>query len=231
MIAVLAAMTEEMAPLRNGAEVTELYANRVVRIQQTVGENPILLVQTGIGKVNAAVATALVIEKYHPEAIINIGSAGGFAANVRLGDIVVGTDCLHSDADATCFGYAMGQVPKMPPTYPADEALLAAAHKLADEPQFAGLVRFGTIITSDTFMSDPALATRLISTFPQAHAAEMESAAVAQAAYDMGTPCLILRSISDIAGDNAAETFDNNLELAADRAAAFFSALAAAIQA
>lgn len=229
MIAVLAAMTEEMAPLRNGAEVTELYSNRVVRIQQTVGEKPILLVQTGIGKVNAAVATALVIEKFHPSAIINIGSAGGFAANVRLGDIVVATDCLHSDADATCFGYAPGQVPKMPPTYPADEKLLALARTLADDERFARLVRFGTVITSDAFMSDPELAKRLIATFPQAHAAEMESAAVAQAAYDMETPCLILRSISDIAGDNAAETFDNNLELAADRAAAFFSALAAAI--
>lgn len=229
MIAVLAAMTEEMAPLRDGANVTEVYSNRVVRIQQTEGENPILLVQTGIGKVNAAVATALVIEKFHPTAIINIGSAGGFAANVRLGDIVVATDCLHSDADATCFGYAPGQVPQMPPAYPADERLLALARSLADDERFAGLVRFGTIITSDAFMSDPERARQLIATFPNAHAAEMESAAVAQAAYDMDTPCLILRSISDIAGDNAAETFDNNLEQAADRAAAFFTALAAAI--
>lgn len=229
MLAVLAAMTEEMAPLRNNAEVRELYSNKIVRIQQTVEEKPILLVQTGIGKVNAATATALVIEKFAPEAIINIGSAGGFAANVRVGDIVVGTDCLHSDADATCFGYAMGQVPKMPPNYPADDALLAIAHKLAEREEFAGLVRFGTIITADSFMSDPALAKRLIATFPQAHAADMEGAAVAQTAYVMDTPCLNLRSISDIAGDDAANSFDNNLEQAADRAAAFFRAIAAAI--
>lgn len=229
MLAVLAAMTEEMAPLRNNAEVRELYSNKIVRIQQTVEEKPILLVQTGIGKVNAALATTLVIEKFAPEAIINIGSAGGFAANVHLGDIVVGTDCLHSDADATCFGYVPGQVPKMPPAYPADEKLLAIAHSLADKDEFSGLVRFGTIITADSFMSDPELAKQLITTFPQAHAADMEGAAVAQAAYVMGTPCLNLRSISDIAGDDAANSFDNNLEQAADRSAAFFRAIAAAI--
>lgn len=229
MIAVLAAMTEEIAPLRNGASVKELYSNRVVRIQQTEGDKPMLLVQTGIGKVNAAVATTLVIEKFHPSAIINIGSAGGFAANVRLGDIVVGTNCLHSDADATCFGYAPGQVPKMPPCFPADEKLLNLAHQLADLPEFSGLVRFGTIITADSFMSSPQLAQQLITTFPHAHAADMEGAAVAQAAYDMDTPCLNLRSISDIAGDNAAQSFDNNLEQAANRAAAFFSAIANAL--
>lgn len=225
MIAVLAAMTEEMAPLRESNSVEELYQNKVVRIQKTIGEKPILLVQTGIGKVNAALATTLVIEKFAPSAIVNIGSAGGFAANVRLGDIVVGTDCLHSDADATCFGYAPGQVPKMPPCYPADEKLLAAAKSLADRPEFAGIVRFGTIITSDAFMSDPAHAKYLIETFPRAHAADMEGAAVAQAAYVMGTPCLNLRSISDIAGDDAANSFDNNLEQAAKLSTAFFKAL------
>ncbi len=229
MLAVLAAMTEEMAPLRCDAQVTELYSNKVVRIQKTIEDKPLLLVQTGIGKVNAACATALVIEKIAPQAIINIGSAGGFAPNVRLGDIVVGTDCIYSDADATCFGYQLGQVPKMPPVYPADKDLVALAQNLAEQPQFAGLVRFGTILTSDSFMSDPERAKQLIKLFPQAHAADMEGAAVAQTAYVMGTPCLNLRSISDIAGDDAAASFDNNLEQAAARAAAFFKAMAAAI--
>lgn len=229
MIAVLAAMTEEMAPLRASARVEEVYSNKIVRIQKTVSDKPVLLVQTGIGKVNAAMATALLIEKFAPKAIVNIGSAGGFAPNVSVGDIVVGTDCLYSDADATCFGYAMGQVPKMPPCYPADENLLKIAQGLAENADFCGLVRFGTILTSDSFMSEPTVAKRLITLFPQAHAADMEGAAVAQVAHVMNTPCLNLRSISDIAGDDAANSFDNNLEQAAERSTAFFKAICAAI--
>lgn len=229
MIAVLAAMQEEMAPLRAGRSITEVYRNRVVRIQQTEGDNPLLLVQTGIGKANAAVACALTIEKFAPRAVINIGSAGGFAPNARLGDIVVGTESLYSDADATCFGYNPGQVPKMPPAYPAAEALLQAARSLAEEAEFAGIVRFGPILTSDSFMSDPSRVRSIMQNFPQAYASDMEGAAVAQAAYLTDTPCLNLRSISDIAGQNAAESFDANLEQAAKRAADFFVRLAAAI--
>lgn len=228
MIAVMAAMTEEMAPLRDGAEAREVYRNRVVKIWQT-GDSALLLVQTGIGKVNAACAAALTIEKFAPAAIINIGSAGGFAPNVRLGDIVVGTEALYSDADATCFGYAPGQIPKMPPVYPADEGLLRLAEQLAKEPEFAGIVRFGAILTADAFMSDPALAQRLARLFPTAFAADMEGAAIAQAAYQCGTPCLNLRSISDIAGDNAAQSFDANLDQAARTAAGFFTRLARSI--
>lgn len=229
MLAVLAAMTEEMAPLRAGAAYTEVYQNRVVRIQQTEGAKPLLLVQTGIGKVNAACATALVIEKFRPQAIVNIGSAGGFAPHVRLGDIVVATEALYSDADATCFGYAPGQIPKMPPAYPAGNKLLELARQLAGDAEFAGRVRFGAILTADSFMSDPQLAAKLTRLFPQAYAADMEGAAVAQAAWQLNVPCLNLRSISDIAGDDAAKSFDENLAQAAARAASFFRRLAAVI--
>lgn len=229
MIAVLAAMTEEMAPLRGALQVQEVYRNKVVRIQQTVGDNPMLLVQTGIGKANAAAAAAIVIARFAPKALVSIGSAGGFAPHVRVGDIVVGTEVLYSDADATCFGYRLGQVPQMPATYPADEALLAKAQQLAAAEDFAGHVRFGQMLTSDSFMSDPVRVAGLAAQFPQAFASDMEGAAIAQAAYQCGVPFLNLRSISDIAGDDAAKSFDDNIDLAAERAAHFFVRLAAAI--
>ncbi len=231
MIAVLAAMAEELAPLLGELAYTEVYANKVVRVRQTAGDKPLLLVQTGIGKANAAAAAAIVIERFHPKALVNIGSAGGFAPHVKVGDVVVGTETLYSDVDATCFNYRLGQVPQMPPTYPGDENLLAAARDLAAAEEFAGRVAFGPILTSDSFMSDPARVAGIQAAFPQAYASDMEGAAIAEAAYQCGVPFLNVRSMSDIAGQKAAESFDENLDLAAARAASFFRRLAAAIYA
>ena len=113
----------------------------------------------------------------------------------------------------------------MPPTYPADPELLALAQETAALPEFAGIIRFGQVLTSDSFMSDSSLADRLRQTFPQALAADMEAAAAAQIAYTFDTPFLNLRSISDIAGQKAAQSFDDNLDLAANRAVRFCQAL------
>lgn len=231
MIAVLAAMAEELAPLRGELAAQEVYTNKVVKMWRTEGERPLLLVQSGIGKANAAAAAAIVIERFAPRALINIGSAGGFAPHVKVGDVVVGTEALYSDVDATCFNYRLGQVPQMPPVYPGDPALLAAAKALAAADEFAGRVAFGPILTSDSFMSDPARVAGIMAAFPQAFASDMEGAAIAEAAYQCGVPFLNVRSMSDIAGDEAARSFDENLELAAARAAEFFRRLAAAISA
>ncbi len=226
MIAVLAAMAEELAPLRRGQNLEEVYSNKVVRVQSVGhGGRQLLLVQTGIGKANAAAAVTIVAEKFKPTALIDIGSAGGFSGKVRVGDIVVGTDTAYHDVDATCFGYKLGQVPKMPPAYPADGRLLAAAHSLAELPEFAGIVRFGRILTSDSFMSDPGRARSVAAAFPEAFASDMEGAAAAQAAYNLDIPFLNVRSISDIGGEDAAQSFDDNIDLAAERAARFFTLL------
>lgn len=232
-LAVLAAMPEEIAPLQQAmklAEAEEAYGNRVVHIWQgRLSERPVLLVQTGIGKANAAAAAAIVLERFAPRALLNIGSAGGFARDLHFGDVVVGTECAYSDAEATCFGYAPGQVPQMPAAYPAAPELLAAARELAGEVEFAGHLRFGPILTSDAFMSDPALADRLRKVFPRALASDMEGTAIAQIAYTYGAAFMNLRSISDIAGDQAEKSFDENLELAAGRASRFLQALLARI--
>lgn len=217
-IAVMTAMTEEMEPLRAALQPKEIYHNKVVHIEQA---GNLLLLQSGIGKANAAAATALLLQLFAPAALINIGSAGGFAQDLHFGDVVVATELLYSDVEATCFNYRPGQVPQMPPTYPADPELLALAQETAALPEFAGIIRFGQVLTSDSFMSDSSLADRLRQTFPQALAADMEAAAAAQIAYTFDTPFLNLRSISDIAGQKAAQSFDDNLDLAANRAVHF----------
>jgi adenosylhomocysteine nucleosidase len=92
-------------------------------------------------------------------------------------------------------------------------------------PEFAGIVRFGRILTSDSFMSDPERVRRAAAAFPEAFASDMEGAAAAQAAYNLEIPFLNVRSISDIGGEDAAQSFDENIDLAAERAARFFSLL------
>ncbi len=87
----------------------------MVHIEQA---GDLLLLQSGIGKANAAAACALLFQLFKPAALLNIGSAGGFAHDLHFGDVVVATELLYSDADATCFNYRLGQVPQMPPTYP-----------------------------------------------------------------------------------------------------------------
>ncbi len=127
-IAIMTAMPEEMEPLRALLQPKEIYHNKVVHIEQA---GDLLLLQSGIGKANAAAACALLFQLFKPAALLNIGSAGGFAHDLHFGDVVVATELLYSDADATCFNYRLGQVPQMPPTYPADPQLLAAAQATA----------------------------------------------------------------------------------------------------
>ncbi len=217
-IAIMTAMAEEMEPLRAALHPKEIYRNKMVCIEQA---GDLLLLQSGIGKANAAAACALLFQLFQPAALLNIGSAGGFARDLHLGDIVVATEMLYSDADATCFNYQLGQVPQMPPAYPAAPWLLNAAKATARLPRFAGHIHFGQVLTSDSFMSSPSLANRLRQTFPQALASDMEGCAAAQIAYIFSRPFLNLRSISDIAGEEAAASFDDNLELAAKRAVHF----------
>lgn len=225
-IAVMTAMTEEMEPLRAPLPAEEVYHNKVVHIWRA---GDLLLLQAGIGKANSAAATALLLQQFAPDALINIGSAGGFAYDLHFGDVVVATEMLYSDVDATCFNYRLGQVPQMPPCYPADQRLLELARATAAQPEFAGKIRFGQVLTSDSFMSDPVRADYLRQTFPAALASDMEAAAAAQIAYTFGTPFLNLRSISDIAGQKAAQSFDDNLELASNRAVNFCRAILRAI--
>lgn len=217
-IAVMTAMSEEMEPLREALHPQEVYRNKVVLIEKA---GDLLLMQSGIGKANAAAACALLFQLFQPAALLNIGSAGGFARDLHFGDLVVATEMRYSDVDATCFNYQPGQVPQMPPAYPAAPWLLNAAKAAARLPRFAGHIRFGQVLTSDSFMSSPSLADRLRQDFPQALASDMEGCAAAQIAYVFSRPFLNLRSISDIAGEEAAASFDDNLELAANRAVDF----------
>ncbi|MGJ8518423.1 5'-methylthioadenosine/adenosylhomocysteine nucleosidase [Carnimonas bestiolae] len=156
----------------------------------------VVLLESGIGKVNAAVATALTFQRYTPDAVINIGSAGGLGEGLSIGDIVVSSQVFHHDVDVTAFGYAPGQIPGMPARYSADNDLVALARKAIDGLGIA--THEGAIGSGDVFVAGKDAVASLRRRFPELIAAEMEAAAIAQTCERFNCPFVVTRAISDL---------------------------------
>lgn len=214
-IAIIGAMEEEVQILRERMENVqqEVIAGCEFNVGTLNGVDVVLL-KSGIGKVNAAMSTAILLEKYQPTAVINTGSAGGYASTLEVGDIVISTDVVHHDVDVTIFGYAYGQVPQMPPTFVADEKLIEVAGRAANNIEGKQVAK-GQIATGDSFMNDPERVEFVRTKFKDLIAVEMEAAAIAQVAYQFGTPFVVIRALSDIAGKESNISFDKFLETAA----------------
>lgn len=162
----------------------------------TLKGKQVVLLESGIGKVNAAVATALTFQCYAPDAVINIGSAGGLGEGLAIGDVVVSSAVFHHDVDVTAFGYAPGQVPGMPPRYSADAKLIALARTAIDGLDVAA--HEGVIGSGDVFVAGKSAVAALRQRFPELIAAEMEAAAIAQTCQRFACPFVVTRAISDL---------------------------------
>ncbi|WP_010630267.1 5'-methylthioadenosine/S-adenosylhomocysteine nucleosidase [Sporolactobacillus vineae] len=221
-VGIIGAMEEEVAILRNKLEEREetetahshFYSGRINGIET-------VLLQSGIGKVNAALGTTLMIDRYHPDVVINTGSAGGTDLSLTIGDVVISSGVVHHDVDATAFGYKNGQVPGMPAVYRPDPDLSQLAKRCAERALSGHRIVSGMIGTGDSFMNDPERIRRIKAWFPDLKALEMEGAAIAQVCYQFGTPFLIIRALSDIAGKESGITFDQFLKTAAGNSAGF----------
>ena len=219
-IAVIGAMEEEVELLRQSLAdpSTEMIANCEFTTGTCEGQE-IVLLKSGIGKVNAAMSTALLLNNYQPDIVINTGSAGGFDESLEVGSVVISDEVRHHDADATAFGYEMGQIPQMPAAFLANPELIelaqAAAEELSEQPAAVGLVA-----TGDSFMSDAGRVEAVRKFFPEMKAAEMEAAAVAQVCYQFDVPFVVIRALSDIAGKESHISFDEFLRTAAKNSTA-----------
>lgn len=216
-IGIIGAMAQEVNTLVGQLESPQRYehAGFIFHTGTRYGLEVIVL-QSGIGKVNAAVGTAILLERHQPDAIINTGSAGGFATDLRIGDVIISDEVRHHDVDAVVFGYEIGQVPGMPAAYLADKQLRdLARNAIASLGEVQ--VREGMIATGDAFMADPARVEATRAQFPTMLAVEMEGAAIAQTCYLYQCPFVVIRALSDIpgSGDNHL-SFDEFLEVAAD---------------
>lgn len=218
-IGIIGAMQEEINEIRIQLDdpvytqtgQLEFFNGKIKGIETVLG-------MSGIGKVNAAVATTLMIHNYKPDMILNIGTAAGFSPDLNIGDIVVSTEVRYHDVDVTAYNYEFGQVPRMPAYYEPAPELISIVQKVMEQEK--GL-HMGLISSGDAFMNDDNRVEQIKQQFPHLIAAEMEAAGVAQACYQMQTPFLIIRSISDLAGFDAKENHDLHLDYASKSAADF----------
>ncbi|PAU79066.1 5'-methylthioadenosine/S-adenosylhomocysteine nucleosidase [Halomonas salipaludis] len=227
-IGIIGAMAQEVAHLASLLDDSKtrqhvgctFYTGRLHGVE-------VVILQSGIGKVNAAIGTTLLLDTYQPEAIINTGSAGGFGEGLEIGDVVISSEVRHHDVDAVVFGYEHGQVPQMPAAYLPDQRLVTVARQSVESLGEVRVVE-GLIATGDVFMSCPELVTKTRSRFPTMLAAEMEAAAIAQTCHLYGCPFVVIRALSDIAGgDDNHVSFEQFLETAADHSARMVTAMVA----
>lgn len=231
LVGIIGAMEQEIALLKQ--QLTNANTVQIAGFafhQGKLNDVDVVLVQSGIGKVTAAVATTLLISQFKPDAVINTGSAGGFDPELNVGDIVISTELRHHDVDVTAFGYEPGQVPRLPAAFSAHPALINAAEQCIASLGFCKTKK-GLITTGDVFMCDPERIAKTRATFPAMLAVEMEGAAIAQACYQLNTPFVVIRSLSDIAGKESPTSFDAYLEVASRNSSAMVMALLPKLQA
>lgn len=220
-IGIIGAMDEEVQQLKeqlDPCQETRMAGSSFY--QGTFAGQEIILLQSGIGKVNAALGTTILLNDFQPDVVINTGSAGGFNKELDVGDIVISTEVRYHDVDATGFGYEYGQVPKMPAAYKADEQLMKLAEYTAEKATNAHHIAQGLIATGDSFMSDPERAQFVTSKFPDLQAADMEAGAIAQVCHRFETPFVVIRALSDTADGEAPASFQEFLQTAATNSAA-----------
>lgn len=214
-IAIIGAMEEEVTLLRD--KISNKQQTVVAGCEYTEGQmdgKDVILLRSGIGKVNAAMSTTILLEKFQPDVVINTGSAGGFHPELQVGDVVISSEVRHHDVDVTAFGYEYGQVPGLPAGFSADAKLVAIAESAANEIEGIQFVQ-GLIATGDSFMNDPNRVEGIRNKFDNLQAVEMEAAAIAQVAHQFSVPFVIIRSLSDIAGKESDVSFEQYLEKAA----------------
>jgi len=186
---------------------------------------PVRLVRSGIGQVAATAAATLALHELGPVPVVSAGSAGGLAAGVHVGDVVVGTRYRFAGADATAFGYAPGQIPGQPAAFEGSPDMVAAGAAAALDD---GAVRTGEIIAGDAFV-DARSVDQYRERFPEALATDMETTALAEASALMGAPFVSVRGISDLCGPAAGDDFRTHVDDAADRSAAVVRAVVAGL--
>ena len=224
-VALIGAMDQEVELLKNSLE--GLQAQTISGFDFYTGNlsgAEVVLLKSGIGKVNAAIGTTLLLQAFTPDCVINTGSAGGFDGSLNVGDIVISDEVRHHDVDVTIFGYEPGQVPGLPPAFTADPLLARMAEECIAQLPHTRTVR-GLIATGDTFMNCPERVERTRALFPTMQAVEMEAAAIAQTCHQFNIPFIVIRALSDIAGKESNLSFEQFLETAAEHSAQMVMAI------
>lgn len=207
-VGIIGAMDVEVERLKKDMEIKRRLKKAGMEFCEGILKGqPVVVVRSGIGKVNAAVCTQILVDEFQADSVINTGIAGSLNAEINIGDIVISTDVLHHDMDAVNFGYPLGQIPQMEVfSFAADEELAKRAQKVCHEVNPEIAVFRGRIVSGDQFIADKAKKQQITEEF-HGFCTEMEGAAIAQASYLNNVPFVIIRAISDKADDSATEDY------------------------
>ena len=203
-IGIIGAMEVEVASLKSAMKVSRMLKKAQMEFLEGELEGcQAVVVRSGIGKVNAAVCTQILVDEVGVDGVINTGIAGSLKAEINIGDIVLSTDVLHHDMDATGFGYPLGQIPQMDAfSFQADEQMRKLAKEVCEEVNPEIRVFEGRVVSGDQFISSREVKDKIKENFDGC-CTEMEGAAIAQTAYLNQIPFVIIRAISDKADDSA----------------------------
>ncbi|MDI3534331.1 MAG: adenosylhomocysteine nucleosidase [Thermosediminibacterales bacterium] len=216
-IGIIGAMDEEITFFKNHLNnlKTIKKARKNFYSGKMKGKN-IIVVESGIGKVNAAVSCQVLIDLFNVESVLGCGVAGGIHPDLEFGDIVISKDLIQYDIDVTCFGYELGFIPRLKiKEIEADTGLVKLAKSIGDREIKDNRVFVGRILTGDRFVSDPKTLEKLREDF-KGWCVEMESAAIAQTCFLNNIPFVIIRSISDKADSCASLDYKKFAEKAAE---------------
>lgn len=204
MIGIIGAMDEEVVKLKElmvAPEVSEMSGMTFFKGQLCGKE--VVVVRSGIGKVNAATCAQTLILKYGVTTLINTGIAGSLHNSIDIGDVVISTDAVQHDVDAREFGFAIGEIPRVDTVaFPTDVAVAELAKVVNEEVNPDIKTFMGRVATGDQFIASQEVKDNIINNF-EPLCAEMEGAAIAQVAYLNKISCVIIRAISDKADNSA----------------------------
>lgn len=211
---IISAMTEELELLLKEMNIEEKTAKANMTFYKgTLGDKNIIAVVCGIGKVNAAICSQILISEYKVSSIINVGVAGGIGKDIYPGDVVIGTDLVEHDMDTSAFGDPVGQIPRLNTfSFKCDENLVKAALNAANEIKEINSFT-GRIVSGDQFIANIDKIKWLSETF-DAISCEMEGASIAHVCYLNNIPCVVIRSISDNANNGAHMDYEKFMPIA-----------------
>lgn len=219
-IGIVVAMQEEREAIEKileNVEVEQVCNLRIIKGK--IKNKECILVECGVGKVNAARATQVIIDKFEVDTIINVGVAGAVNPMLEIGDIVIGKYVLQHDFDITAFGHSKGYITGVGDRINCTDKYDEQVEKIIDESIEKNYqVKLGIVATGDIFCTDIDMKNKIQAKF-DADVVDMECAAIGQVAYLNDIPFAVIRSVSDTPNGKNAKTFDENLKLASKRSA------------
>ena len=225
-LGIIGAMTVEVETLKEQMQNKKtVYRAGMEFCEGTLEGCPAVVVQCGVGKVNAALCVQLLCDLFSVTHVVNTGVAGSLSAELDIGDFVISKDAMYHDFTVGPLGYPVGQVPGMDVcAFPADEMLVMKAFAAADQVN-PGHAHMGRVASGDQFVADKETKARIVSD-TGALCTEMEGAAIAHAAWRNGIPYVVIRAISDKADDSAEMDYPTFEAIAAKRCAGVTQLLA-----